>query len=81
MVDEVAPDRVVAVCLDRDFDFRPDAVSARTRIGFSRPGGTLNIPPKPPNPPRTPDVNVDSTSFFIRFFAAFEASRSTPALP
>ncbi len=34
MVDEIAPDGVVAVCLDSDFDFRPDTVRARDQNRF-----------------------------------------------
>jgi hypothetical protein len=61
--------------------FVPTPSALATRSGFRASGGTRNIPPKPPNAPRAPEVNVLSTSALIRDFASSAASILTPASP
>ena len=59
--------------------FVPTPSALETSSGALASAGTRNIPPKPPNAPRAPDVNVLSTSALMRCFDDSAAAMSTPA--
>src|SRR2546423_7666038 len=64
MVDEIASDTVVTICLNRDFDFRSDAVSARDQDRFLQAGG---------NPEHSPEAteSTEHTRGESRFYQLF----------